>query len=98
MSVVIIGGNERMERMYSDLCLEHGCKAKIFTKASGDISKKVGTADLFVLFTNTVSHNLVKTALNEARRCNAEVERCHSSSLSALKTILQERVPQKSPC
>jgi hypothetical protein len=91
MSVVIIGGNERMERVYTELCHEHGYRAKVFTKASGDISKKVGSADLFVLFTNTVSHNLVQTALKEARRCSAEVERCHSSSLSALKTILQER-------
>lgn len=98
MSVVIIGGNEHMERMYLDLCLKHGCKAKIFTKASGDISKKVGSADLFVLFTSTVSHNLVKTALNEAKRCNAEVERCHSSSLSALKNILQERFPGETIC
>lgn len=91
MSVVIVGGNERMERIYTDLCREHGYRAKVFTKASGDISKKLGSADLFVLFTNTVSHNLVQTALREARRCNADVERCHSSSLSALKSILQER-------
>lgn len=93
MSVVIIGGNERMERIYEELCRVHGCKAKVFTKASGDISKKLGSADLFVLFTNTVSHNLVQTALKEARRCSADVERCHSSSLSALKGILQERFP-----
>ncbi len=32
MSVVIVGGNERMERQYADLCKEYSCKAKVFTK------------------------------------------------------------------
>ena len=30
MSVVIIGGNECMSRKYTDICQEHGCKAKVF--------------------------------------------------------------------
>jgi len=90
MSVVIIGGNERMERLYQDTCLEHGCKrAKVFTRADGEIRKKLGSADLYILFTNTVSHKMVISALEEAKKCNACVERCHSSSLCALRTILK---------
>ena len=90
MSVVIIGGNERMERLYAEACIEHGCKrAKVFTKENGDIKKKLGAADLYILFTNTVSHKMVITALSEAKKYNARVERCHSSSLCALKTILK---------
>ena len=90
MSVIIIGGNERMERLYSETCFEHGCKkAKVFTKVSGDMKKKLGSADLYILFTNTVSHKMVISALDEAKKCNACIERCHSSSLFALKTILK---------
>jgi len=90
MSVVIIGGNERMERRYQEACLEHGCKrAKVFTKVDGEIRKKLGSADLYILFTNTVSHKMVISALEEAKKCNACVERCHSSSLCALRTILK---------
>lgn len=88
MSIIIVGGNERMERLYSDTCREHGCKAKVFTKVSGDVRKLLGNADLYILFTNTASHKLVQCALCEAKKHNACVERCHSSSLSSLKSIL----------
>jgi len=94
MSVVIIGGNERMERLYQEACYEHGCKkAKVFTKVGGDMKKILGAADLYILFTNTVSHQMVNSALVEARKCNACVERCHSSSLCALKGILKNHCP-----
>lgn len=90
MSVVIIGGNERMERLYHEACIAHGCKkAKVFTKVGGEMKKKLGAADLYILFTNTVSHQMVNSALEEAKKCNACVERCHSSSLCALKAILK---------
>ncbi|MEE1329911.1 MAG: DUF2325 domain-containing protein, partial [Acutalibacteraceae bacterium] len=35
MSVVIVGGNECMERRYKELCLEYSCKAKVYTKMTG---------------------------------------------------------------
>lgn len=90
MSVIIIGGNERMERLYQEACFEHGyTRAKVFTKAGGGIRRKMGDADLYILFTNTVSHKMALSALGEAKRCNACVERCHSSSLCALREILK---------
>ena len=95
MSVIIIGGNERMERLYQDTCLEHGYKrAKVFTKTNGEMRKQLGAADLYILLTNTVSHKMVITALGEAKRHNARVERCHSSSLCALRAILKNHCPK----
>ena len=35
MSVVIIGGHERMESQYHKICKQHNCKSKVFTKKSG---------------------------------------------------------------
>jgi hypothetical protein len=87
--VIIIGGNERMERLYADTCKEHGCRAKVYTKINGEMKKKLGNADLYILFTNTVSHKMVQCALCEAKKSNACVARCHSSGLSSLKTILK---------
>jgi len=98
MSVVIIGGNERMERIYADTCLAHGCKkAKVYTKVGGEVRKKLGAADLYILFTNTVSHKMAQTAVDEAKRAGACVERCHSSSLCALRAILRS-YGLKAPC
>mgnify|MGYP002573653803 FL=1 len=90
MSIVIIGGHDRMVRQYETICKKHNCKAKIFTQMSASMDKQMGTPDLFILFTNTVSHKMVKTAVDEAKRKNVEVVRCHTSSGSALENILKE--------
>lgn len=89
MSIVIIGGNERMERQYTDICRDYGCKAKVFTKEHGSIKKKIGTPDLLVLFTNTVSHKMVLSASKEAKQNNVPIERIHSSSAAALQGVLE---------
>lgn len=87
MSIVIIGGHDRMVCQYKKVCQKYQCKAKVFTQMSGNLSKKIGTPDLVVLFTNTVSHKMVRCAVEEAGRCNAEIIRCHTSSKNALEDI-----------
>ena len=83
MSVVIIGGHDRMVCQYKEIC-----KAKIFTHLPSNFKSKIGNADLLVLFTSTVSHNMVNGALQEANKNNITVARSHSSSSCALKKIL----------
>ena len=73
MSVVIIGGHDRMVCQYKQICKQFKCKAKVFTQMSAAMSKQIGSPDLIVLFTNTVSHKMVRCAVEEAGRCNAEV-------------------------
>lgn len=89
MSVVILGGNECMVRQYKELCTRHGCSAKVFTHLKCDMRGKIGSPDLLVLFTNTMSHKLLKTALNETRGGDTIIARSHSSSMAALKNILE---------
>ena len=89
MSIVIIGGNERMVCQYTDICKGYGYKAKIFPKENGSIRKKIGSPDLMVLFTNTVSHKMVLSASQEAKK-NIPVARIHTSSASALKIALDQ--------
>lgn len=88
MSISIVGGNDCMVQKYIQLCKNYNCKAKVFTQPAG-IKQKMGSPDLLILFTNTVSHKMVKTALS-AKCASTNVVRCHSSSLSALKLILEE--------
>lgn len=90
MSIVIIGGHERMETQYKEICKRYKCKAKVFTKMKTDLKSKIGNPDLMILFTSTVSHKMVHCAVAEAERSNAIVERSHSSSASALIGILEQ--------
>ena len=80
MSVVIIGGHDRMVCQYKKICKQFNCKAKVFTQMSASLGKQIGSPDVIVLFTNTVSHKMVRCAVEEAERCNADVIRCHTSS------------------
>jgi len=90
MSVVIIGGNERMERQYEQICKNYGYKAKIFTKEASSLKRKIGKPDLMVVFTNTVSHSMTLCALQEAKKYGSQIARIHSSSATALNEILKE--------
>lgn len=39
MSIVIIGGHDRMVCQYKKVCQKYQCKAKVFTQMSGNLSK-----------------------------------------------------------
>ncbi|MCI8991650.1 MAG: DUF2325 domain-containing protein [Eubacterium sp.] len=88
MSVVIIGGHDRMVSQYKKICKEHKCRAKVFTHMEANMWNQIGSPDLMILFTNTVSHKMVRCALSKAEKNKAEVIRCHTSSGSALNEIL----------
>ena len=91
MSVVIIGGHDRMIGRYKTICQKHRCKAKVFTHMTTTLGKQIGCPDLLVLFTNTVSHKMVQCALGEIDEKKTNVVRCHTSSGTALAEILQAR-------
>ena len=94
MSVVIIGGNECMVRQYKNLCREYRCDAKVYPKQNSSL-KGIGNPDLLVLFTSTVSHKMVRNALSEMKGQDVKVVRSHTSSMSALKNILEENAKQE---
>ena len=87
MSVVIIGGHDRMVGQYKKICKNYNCKAKVFTQMSASLDKQIGRPDLLVLFTNTVSHKMIRCALDEVGD-HTEIVRCHTSSGTALTEIL----------
>lgn len=95
MSVVIVGGNDCMIRKYKELCDEYKCKAKIFTHMTSSMKSKLGTPDLLVLFTSTMSHKMLKTALSETKGQQTTIARSHSSSMSALRSILEKYAIQE---
>ena len=69
MSVVIVGGNERMIRQYEQLCKSYSCKAKVYIETDKGI-QNFGTPDLVVLFTSTMSHKMLQIASGkEPSRC-----------------------------
>ena len=52
MSMVIIGGHDRMVRQYKQICKEHQCKVKVFTQMSANMREQIGSPDVIVLSQN----------------------------------------------
>jgi len=90
MSVVVVGGNDRMATRYKDICKSYNCKAKVFTQMPSDFENKLGTPDLMVVFTSTCSHKMVNSVNQKSQKHDIPVARIHSASVSALKSILEQ--------
>lgn len=90
MSVVVVGGNDRMVTRYKDICESYKCKAKVFTQMPSDFENKLGTPDLMVVFTNTCSHKMVNSVNQKSRKHDIPVARIHNASANALKSVLEQ--------
>lgn len=90
MSVVVVGGNDRMAARYKEICKEYDCKAKVFIKMPSNFESKIGSPDLVIVFTNTVSHKMVISVNQKADKGDFAVAKIHSASVSALKTVLSQ--------
>jgi len=89
MSVAIIGGINSLKKFYQKRGLEFGYEVKVFNKKVPNIRKRLNGFVGIILFTDTVSHNLVSDVINVARKQRIPVERSHSSSISGLKRSLE---------
>ncbi len=90
MSIVIVGGHDRMVCEYKKICSNFNCKAKVFTQMTGSLKSQIGSPDLLILFTNTVSHKMIQSAVQEGSRKKISIAKSHTSSSTALKNILEE--------
>lgn len=96
MSIVIIGGNDRMATMYKNICKNYNCKAKVFTQMPPDFINKLGTPDLMVLFTNTCCHKMAISVNKRSQKYDIPVAKVHNASANALKNVLEQYCSGKS--
>ena len=88
MSVVILGGNECME--HKSLCRDYRHEAKVMVKPTGGVKRKMGNPDMVIFFTGAMSHKMLAGALSEIKGQNVIVEYCPTSSVSALRKVLEK--------
>ena len=93
MSVVIVGGNDCMVCQYKNLCKKYGCRAKVFTQMTSTMKNQIGSPDLLVLFTGTMSHKMLRSVLSTTKGQNIPIARCQSSSMAALRRVLELHAP-----
>ena len=90
MSIVLVGGHDRMHDEYKEICSRRGHRVKVYTQMPARFDKAIGNPDGIVLFTSTVSHKMIHTAVKEAKKKNIKVLRSHSSSATSLEDVLKQ--------
>ena len=88
MSVAIVGGLDRLKRLYEKKCVDMGYQGKVFSQRVPNLANRMTGVNAIVIFTGTVAHPMVEEATRVARMWNIPLERSHSSSVSALKRCL----------
>ncbi len=88
MSVAILGGLDRLKNSYEKECRGRGFDARVFSQRVPNLAQRMNGVNRIVIFTGTIAHPMVTEAVRVAKIQNIPVDRCHSSSLSALKRCL----------
>ncbi|MGI6197216.1 MAG: DUF2325 domain-containing protein [Eubacteriales bacterium] len=68
MSIVIVGGHDRMHCRYKEICGKYGCKGKVFIQFPANFKNQIGSPDMVVVFTGTVAHKMVGVASEQAQK------------------------------
>ena len=95
MSVVIVGGHDRMNCRYKEVCKKHGCKCKVFTQCPANFQNQIGSPDIVIVFVSTVAHKMLNIASVQAKKTGAHVVHCASSSACALENALSQYSARK---
>ena len=85
MSVAIIGGLDRLKRSYEKECRSRGFDARVFSQRIPNMARRMNGVQRILIFTGTVAPPMVTEAVRVGREHNIPIDRCHSSSVSALK-------------
>ncbi len=90
MSIIIIGGHDKMVTRYREMCEKRGHQAKVYTQHSAQFEKVMGQPDVIILFTEKVAHKMVTVVVQKAKRNRIPILRSHSSSATSLDNLLNQ--------
>jgi hypothetical protein len=88
MSLVLIGGMDRLVREYIFIAHNYGIKLKVLTKLSKNMDEKIKYADGVIIFTDKISHKAKNEAVKSAKNNRVPIFFCHSSGVCSLKNCL----------
>jgi len=89
MSVVLIGGMDRLESQYLREAERAGVQLSVYTTAQNGIAAKLKHVDAVVIFTNKVSHRAKNEAMAAARANDIPVFMHHACGVCTLRECLK---------
>lgn len=89
MSIVLVGGMDRLGEQYQQEARKQGMALKIFSQAGQQMGSKIKYADAVVIFTNKVSHHARNEAMLAAKKHGIPVFMHHTCGVCTLRECLQ---------
>ncbi len=91
MSIVVVGGMDRLTHRYQAEAAELGIQLRVLNADGGkkaSIANRIGDADAVLILTNMVSHRARNEALSAARKKGIPVSFQHGCGLCTLRNCL----------
>ena len=89
MCVTLIGGMDRLKADYIAAARESGCSLRCISRNERNFADKIGSPDAVVIFTNKISHEAKRKAVQHARSRNIPIHLVHSCGISSLRECLR---------
>lgn len=90
MTILVVGGNERMKRDYINIGREKGYKTKVILNMSSKALKDFGSPDAVVMFTSTISHKLKAVVETQVKKKNIPIIRHYNNSKVSFMECLEK--------
>ena len=90
MCVTLIGGLDRLQKDYIAAAKENGHSLKCISRNERNFVDKIGNPDALIVFTNKVSHEAKRKAVQVARSRNIPLQMVHSCGVSSLRECLRD--------
>lgn len=92
MCFTLIGGMDRLKPEYMAVARQNGHELKCISRNERNFVSKIGNPDILIVFTNKVSHEARRKAVNTAKSLGIPVRLAHSCGVSTLKECLGNMV------
>ncbi len=88
MSIAIIGGMDRLKRLYELQAKDLGYKVKFFGRKVPNLGKRISKVNGIVILTGMVAHQMVAEVNRTARLRGIPILHIPTSSAAGLKKVL----------
>lgn len=90
MCVTLIGGMDRLQKEYVSEAEKKGHSLKCIARNERNFTQKIGNPDAMIIFTNKISHEAKRKAVQVARARNIPLQLVHSCGASSLRECLND--------
>ncbi len=89
MSIMLLGGMDRLTEHYENEAKRMGVRLKVYTKGAKNITKKIGKVDAILIFTDKIAHSVKQEVGNYAKLKKIPCFMVHSCGLCTLRKCLE---------